>query len=47
MKPKAMETIQTSQEADPTVAPMEPIENRTRAGTPADIQKAPVQSIPR
>src|SRR5271155_339304 len=47
MRPNRIETIQTIQEGPPTLAPMEPIENSTSAGTPLAIQKAPVQLIRR
>ncbi len=45
MKPNMMDRIQTNQAGAPTVAPMAPMENSTKAGTPLAIQKAPVQLI--
>src|SRR5882724_6026540 len=47
MNPKAMEAVQTSHEALPTMAATAPMENSTSGGTPLATQKAPVQSMPR
>src|SRR5947208_16250065 len=43
ISPNTTDTVHTSADGVPTVAAIEPIEVRTRAGTPLAIQNAPVQ----
>src|SRR5215475_11495248 len=47
MKPRPIETIQTTHEGLPTVAATAPMEKSTSGGTPLATQNAPVQSMPR